>query len=481
MTPERRVEMQMLRKAAMELEEKYRAKKALSAETREFCTNPTSTYEDSSAVPPPVIVVGRIKQHLQCSEPLIYDNKLNSIIKFIKTNTTMETPSQQSLSSLLTLPGISVHSLQLPEEPPTMWPQLALSREPPRMYPTLMITLKSDQPSRLQSPRATPSQSPRSLPKPAAFEETLLDSQITKIGDLTAPRHVATKNVLDVPLKLNEDPFIAVRELHRSNTSPALSLVIAERDKAADELPPLIRKRYNSYPPYLPKSNPAKATTSFPPNWRSSLGRPCQTVSKHSLPGNANSSNKNKKDLPSCTASKPRSQTFNGSQHKSDGVSSSSRTTKRSSRASSTVCYKAHASSHAKTDGTNSDNGTPMSSTQRRLSYNPRATLKGTTTWKRTTSVTSSTSLTQVPSSTAGQLSQTFPRSTTSVPCTATERIRLKMIEEREQQRLQEDFKAQQQPLLDQLSGGNYGSIEGSEDPDQAYSDSSSLNSFPPK
>lgn len=497
----------MLRKAAMELEEKHRAKKALRAETRKFCTNPTSTYGDSSAVPPPLTVVGRIRQQLQCSETLIYDNKINSIIKFMNTNPTKGTPSQQSLPSLLTLQATSVHSLHLPEEPPPMWPQLALFREPPWRYPTLMITLKSGQPSRLQSPRTSPSQSPRSLPKPAAIEETLLESQVTKIGALTAPRDEAIKKLLDVARKLNEDSFIAVRKLHRSNTSPALSLVIVEKGKAADELPSLLWKRYNSYPPYLPKRYPATPTPT-PPNLRSSLGLPGQGISKPSLPGNANSSNKNNykklptrqrvlpEDLPSCTPSKTRSQTFNGSQHKNDGVGSSSRTTKRAPRASSTVCYKAHATSHAKTGGTNSDNGTPMSSTQRRLSYNPRATLNRTTTWKRTTSATSSNSLAPVPSSTAGQSSQTFPRSTSSVPCSTSERIRRKMLEQmeqqqrlrykqlisqqvEEQQRLQEDFKAQQQLLLDQLSGSNYGLIEGSEDPDQAYSDTSSLNSLP--
>lgn len=62
------------------------------------------------------------------------------------------------------------------------------------------------------------------------------------------------------------------------------------------------------------------------------------------------------------------------------------------------------------------------------------------------------------------------------------QRLRYKQLisqQVEEQQRLQEDFKAQQQLLLDQLSGSNYGSIEGSEDPDQAYSDTSSLNSLP--
>lgn len=492
MTPERRVEMQMFRKAAIELEEKQRARKAQQTAERK-------SFSNSSAEPPPVTVVGRIKQQLQCSETLIYDNKLNCIIKLIKTNTTEWAPSLPSLLEQAT----SVHSLQLPEEPPPMWPQLALFREPPRMYPTLMITLKSDQPIRLQSPRTSPSQSPRSLPKRGAFEEPLLDSQITKIADSTAPRDEATKKLLDVARKLNKDSFTPVRELHRSNTSPAFSLVIPEKAKAAEELPSLPWKRYNSYPPYQPKRYPAKATTPTPPNRRFSL--PCQTVSKPSLAGNASSSIKNNNKLPTArqriqpeeltsrTPSKSRSQTFNGSQQKNDGVGSSSRTTKRAPRATSTVCYKAHASSHANTDGTNSDNGTPMSSTQRRLSYNPRATLKRTATWKRTTSVTGSNSLQQVPPSAAGQTSQTFPRSSSSVPCCS---IRRKMLEEmeqqqrvrfqqlvsqqaEEQQRLQEDFKAQQQLLLDQLSGGTYNSLDGNEDPDQVYSDTSSLSSLP--
>lgn len=62
------------------------------------------------------------------------------------------------------------------------------------------------------------------------------------------------------------------------------------------------------------------------------------------------------------------------------------------------------------------------------------------------------------------------------------QRVRLQQLvsqQAEEQQRLQEDFKAQQQLLLDQLSGGTYGSLDGSEDPDQAYSDTSSLSSLP--
>ncbi|KAH8417494.1 hypothetical protein KR222_001145, partial [Zaprionus bogoriensis] len=510
MTPERRLEMQLHRQSAVALEEKMvRLSKsptsakllslAVSKASRKCVDASTNTDPECELVwhlsPPPLIVAGRIRQRLQCSETLIYDNKCNAIIKYVRRDAAKETPSQA------TLVAMSVHSQQLPEEPPQLWPQLAIVREAPRNYATLTIVLceQSAVPNPAPNPAPlpmleSPRTSPKAPPKSCLLEGTVvLGRPITNLSALTPPKEEAIKKLLDVARKLNEDSISTARELHRSNTSPALSLEIAKSVAAAsvlqpslvgdqrERLHPQLWKRYNSYPPYLLKGYPAEATAPISPNFRTSLGLLCQNVDKTVSPTNSGSCGKmeaaKQREMPEelqSTRIKPKPKALAVSQQKA----SSSRSAKRTPRASSAVSYTAHASCHANAEGASSDNSARMSSTQRRLSYDPRATIKRASTLKRSSTVSSSciapsgsAAVTAANPSTASGAgsSQTFPLAATASSSNNTELLKRKMLEDMEQQqrlrfqqlmsqqadeqqRLQDEFKSQQQLLLDQMA-----------------------------
>lgn len=479
MTPERRLEMQMYRKAAVELEEKRKNLKAEQAKRPlESKLKPAGPGQDMIEMsPPPITVTGRSRQQLQFSETLIYDNKQNSIIKFVKSCRSGEADREKALLKTL-------RSKQLPETPAPMWPQRAVIRERPLTYQSATIILEpSAKPSLvMQSPKT----SQRSPTRPPPFKEPLLGNP------LPAPCEETIKNMLDVARKLNKQSYNAGRALYRSNTSPALSPLMALQSSCSssnDRDERLPWKRYNSYPPYLSKlpSHPAEATAPISPN--TSGSQFCQSVNKPWLPIpipmpiTITRSSNNSYKLPNTPHPQPEekiiAKTLSRSHPKnaSSGSSSNSRTSKRTPRASSTVNFTAHASSHAKADGTNSDHGARMSSTHRRLSYNPRATLQRATRRQRSKA-----------SSTAGETSQAIPRAPSSSSCGHSDALRRKTLMDKmeqqqrvrfeqlislqadEQRRLQEDFKAQQQLLQEQL--------EANEEPEQANSDNSSLNSL---
>lgn len=412
--------MQMYRRAAIELELKRKKQK-----TSHMCSAspnmlPTSPSEDlvASAPRPPsqqpqLIVSGRNMQQLQLSETLIYDNKRNSIIKFVKSNKLGRVNATSSL-----------HSLHLPEEPPPMWPQTAAFREAPTTCHSASIIL-ADKPKRRPVVPKSKS-SPRSLPKPAASRKS---NQSSKRNVSAAPRDDTIKQLLDVEHKLKEQSFNAGRGLHRFNTSPALSRLTSGNVQVAEKQQSLcptgntgqherLWRRYNSYPPY----GLVSATAPISPNLL------CQSVSKPSLAISIVNTSSIPNTLP-CTShaqpeAKANAKTLSGSQLRNASSASSCRMSKRTPRASSSVSYTAHACSHANADGTNSDNGTPMSSTQRRLSYDPRATLK-----RATRSQRSSGS-----SSPAVGTSRTLPRATSSSSCGHSDVLRRKILTDKMEQ-----------------------------------------------
>lgn len=419
----------MYRKAAVELEEKRKNQKAEQASGKPICcastnTLPTSPGKDKiTMTPPPISVTGRSRQQLQFSETLIYDNKQNSIIKFVKSCRSGRAERDKSRSSLLK----TLRSQHLPEAPAPMWPQSAVIREEPLTCQSATIILApSAKPSLVKQ---SPKPSRRSLPKPTPLKVTLLGNASA------APCEETITDLLNVARKLNKQSYNAGRALHRSNTSPALSPLIALQSSCSsgnDHDERILWKRYNSYPPHLSKlpSPLAEATVPISPN--TSVCPFCQSVNKPWLPITITSSSTNSNKLPS-TPTQPQpeekiiAKTLNGSQLKNASTSTgSSNKESQTDKQTHASCLQhgqltAHASSHAHADGTNSDNGTRMSSTQRRLSYNPRATLQRATLQRATRRQRSSTS------SRAGETSQTLPCAPSTSSCDHTDMMRRKM------------------------------------------------------
>ncbi|EDW67590.1 uncharacterized protein [Drosophila virilis] len=492
MTPERRLEMQKHRLAAMAIEEQVeRLPKLSGADKMQHsthiagggCCRLVDASTNTELVQQPLAVVGRIKQPLQFSETLIYDNKCNAIIKFIKP---VGSPLKKS-------PVVQM----LCEEFVEIQPQHAVLREPDLLYATLSATsLETAEPMSKQLPAT--GCSPLQPQEPSACN-IIPNAEPEQKANKKQCGFEAIRQLLDVAQLLKKSIDQRDRELlQRAITSPALT---TKDEKEANNVPPnsssercerlhpQLWKRYHSYPlgyklklmeMVAPSSPNAAATadTDFssvasPPSTMCSNSK-IQVKQQHSTP---------EKHRPIKVA-KTTPQKRIGNNNKSG---------KRTPRSSGNVSYAAHASSHANVQMVGSDSSTRMSSTQRRLSYDPRATLKREAALKKVESSGScaTQSITTSPSnSSAGPIA-------TSADCSTAEQIKRKVLEEmeqqqrqrfqqlvaqqaEEQQRLQTEFLAQQQLLMEQMLC-DISTITYDKDgqSDHANSETSSINSLP--
>ncbi|XP_064549507.1 uncharacterized protein LOC135436051 [Drosophila montana] len=495
MTPERRLEMQQHRLAAIAIEEQVERLPKLSDAGKmqqsthiacSGCCRLMDASTNTELVQQPLTVVGRIKQQLQFSETLIYDNKCNAIIKFMKPigSPLKKTPVVQMLC----------------EEFAGIQPQHAVLKEPDLLYATLStISLETAEPmpkqvpvsrcSPLQSqepsacsiiPNAEPEPEQKANAKPCGFE--------------------AIRQLLDVAQMLKKSIDKRDSELlQRAITSPALT---TKDEKAASNVPPnssaergerlhpQLWKRYHSYPlgyklklmemvaPSSPNAAASAATdlpgVASPPSSKCSSSK-IQVKQQHSTPEKQGRPIKVAKNTP----------------QKRIGNNKSG---KRTPRSSGNVSYAAHASSHANVQLVSSDSSTRFSSTQRRLSYDPRATLKREAALKK---VESSGSCATQSTCTASPSSSSANHIAPSADSSTAELIKRKVLEEmeqqqrqrfqqlvaqqaEEQQRLQAEFLAQQQLLMEQMLC-DMSTITYDKDgqSDHANSETSSINSLP--
>ncbi|KAM8706310.1 hypothetical protein ACLKA7_010567 [Drosophila subpalustris] len=474
MTPERRLEMQQLREAAMAIEKQQTNYKNHRRWLNSDCCQlvDASTSTDLQLPQQPLIVAGRLKQQLQFSETLIYDNNRNAIIKFVKRD-------QIKLMQLLL------------EDLPEMRAQFAVIKEnAPKFAMASISSLKEER--KLENQIEAESQI-KNMEKTA---ET--SPKVPTIG-----KDRALNDLIGVARKLKENIINTERELRRSSTSPYL--LSAEKESTLkdtnssychtnrrERLHPQLWKRYHSYPfgthckpsdcaaPISPTSMDIHIPMVAPPP--TPLNTPINKIQVRNRMA--------LDDQQTPVESKLKSKLLTGSQQKLV-ANKSSTTSKKTPRASSSVSYAAHATSHAKVEGGSSEGNTRISSTQRRLSYDPRATLRRATSLKKaaTVSTVNTVNTTNSSPATAAQ--------PVSSPGGNTELIKRKMLEEMEQQqrhrfhqlvsqqadeqqRLQDEFQSQQQLLMDQMladmSTYTFDKFDG---PDHPESDSSSITSLP--
>ncbi|KAH8311402.1 hypothetical protein KR044_006107 [Drosophila immigrans] len=418
MTPERRLEMQKLREAAAQIEEQLgdnsystNSSKCSTLRRCDGCCQLVDASTNTDAVAQldrqlttqPLIVMGRLKQTLEKTEPLIFDNNRNAIMKFIKP---VELKWQLLLEQCL---EVKQQSAVIVEQAA----QFALS------------TAESE--------------------TAADIEEQLLEEVVKQ----------STKE--ETNIKHTQ------RELRRFPTIP----LIDTKPRREERLHPQLWKRHHSYPysepsdcapPVSPCGDMSLPLMAPPadPNCKIQIKQRIAPEEEQSTPA----------------GSKLKSKAANGSQQKLSSLKSSRKTPR---VASGTAKNAAHATSHAKAEAA-------MSSTQRRLNYDPRATIK------RAASVRKAATTEQ----------QKQPTRNVAVAATAggsnPELLKRKLLDEmeqqqrqrfhqliteqaEEQQRMQQDFQSQQQLLMDQMISdmSSYACVK-LEQPD---SDSSSITSLP--
>lgn len=493
MTPERRLEMQQHRLAAMAIEEQVERLPKLSGADKMQqwthvagggCCRLVDASTNTELVQQPLAVIGRIKQQLQFSETLIYDNKCNAIIKFIKP---IESPLKKS-------PVVQM----LCEEFAEIQPQHAVLKEPALLYATLSATsLETAEPMSTQVPatRCSPLQ-----PQEPSACNIIPNAEPEQKENKKRCGFEAIRQLLDVAQMLKKSIDQRDRELlQRAITSPALT---TKDEKTASNVPPnsssercerlhpQLWKRYHSYPlGYKLKLMEMVAPSS--PNAAASAVTDLPSVASPPSSMCSNSKIQVKQQHSTPEKHRPIKVAKNTPQKR---IGSNNKSGKRTPRSSGNVSYAAHASSHANVQMVSSDSSTRMSSTQRRLSYDPRATLKREAALKKVESSGScanqSIPTTSPSNSSAGHIAS-------SADCSTAEQIKRKVLEEmeqqqrqrfqqlvaqqaEEQQRLQTEFLAQQQLLMEQMLC-DISTITYDKDgqSDHANSETSSINSLP--
>ncbi|XP_034486708.1 uncharacterized protein LOC117791148 [Drosophila innubila] len=484
MTPERRLEMQQLRDAAVaiekqldnELNNKYNhgnRKRWLNSDCCQFVDASTST--DPQLPQQPLIIAGRLKQQLQFSETLIYDNNRNAIIKFVR-------PDQIKLMQLLL------------EECPEMRAQLAVIIEACPKFATLTINSREEQPKPKAAETETETEIESELeleskPEPATPNEYLEKETETPTKEATTAKDRALKDLIGVARKLKENIIQTERELQRSFTSPYLPSK-AEKDivssyccaNRSERLHPHLWKRYHSYP-FGSNCKPSDCAAPTSPNADTSISMEV-SIPMAAPPPTPMATPSSKiqvkqrmapEDQQAPVETQLKSKISSESQQKLVGSKSS----KKTPRASSSVSYAAHATSHAKVEGGNNDGNTRMSSTQRRLNYDPRATLKRATTLKKAATVNTVNTVNSTPAT----VHESSMKRKMIEELEQTQRHRFHQFvsqQAEEQQRMREEFQSQQQLLMDQmLSDISIYTFDKFEAPDQPESDSSSITSLP--
>ncbi|XP_023174646.2 uncharacterized protein LOC111601989 [Drosophila hydei] len=510
MTPERRQEMQSLRRAAMAIEDQVEQRAQAPSETKRYTLKhkhvavgsgcslmdaSTNTEGGSELKQQPLTVVGRIKQQLQLSETLIYDNKCNAIIKFIKP--TKSTVKQQMMC----------------EEYLQLKPQQALLIEVgPKYGAMLSTTLAAAEslPKQVPSLPCLPLQSQELATTMSEPNQDGID-KLNQDGKLSN-RMQTMRQLLSVAQMLKLSINRRERELlHRAITSPALrpradNVTPCDHDTYRSErLHPQLWKRYHSYSLNYELGAQEKEVAASAAA-AAAAAEPAVVVPRTPTSAATKTSNLNVSSVaPSPSKIQVKQQHSTPDQRTNKSVlsalpkrSSNSKSGKRTPRARSTVSYAAHASSHANAvqQGAN-DSSTRISSTQRRLSYDPRATIKRAAALRK---AESSSSCGRLPTATKSPSNSNVVQAAATAPsaeCSTSELIRRKLLDDmeeqhrqrfqhlvsqqaEEQQRMQAEFQSQQQQLMDQmicdLSTMTY---DKDEQTDQANSESSSINSLP--
>ncbi|XP_017953777.1 probable basic-leucine zipper transcription factor R [Drosophila navojoa] len=429
MTPERRLEMQQLRRAAMAIEERGRAGRQTAnspsgakgqvlqpRRAAAVLDASTNTESESELAQQPLTVVGRLKQQLQQSETLIYDNKCNAIIKLVKSS---KLPARQHM---------------VREEYLEAQPQRAVLREPSLVCGVVLSTT-------LEAAEPTPSQPVPSLRCSPRQRLGMAANPAEMSPPRCSPPHQiqTVRQLLGIAQRLNLSINKRERDLlQRAITSPVLRPRAVPATSGCgsitahgERLHPQLWKRYHS----------------------SVVAQDYDVKQQHSTP-EQRSRTASKSALPKWT--------------------NSSRSGKPTPRGRSTVSYAAHASSHANA----------RSAPRKVESSSSCGTLL---TPKTSPSPSSSSSASQARAAPSGESS-------------TSELIRRRLLDEmeqqqrqrfqqlvsqqaEEQQRLQAEFQAQQQQLMDQMisdmSTLTYDKDGQSDQADQANSESSSISSLP--
>ncbi|ALC47611.1 maker243 [Drosophila busckii] len=464
LSPERRLEMQQYRLAAMAVEQQLpRRPKQQSktnkhmqqqlpqvAQTGDRVDASTSTEFELETPATSLTVLGRFKQQLQLSETLIYDNKCNAIIKRVRS------------------PPRQLQQLQYEQQPKL---QLALVKPAPEAgtleSSSLELLLEKAKPLPLLQPEPEPE------PVPCKAKQRLKLERVQQRRQLKEDNSILP--LIDSSRLLQQNIIKMERHrerLQRSLTQPAMHANIYHKPyqvERRERLHSSLWKRFHTYPIYNCHSMERAAPSS--PNGGSSLALflPCAAAARRSAPPMEQqlqphaSSTPSKQQRAAPAASSPQKLIY----YRPAAVK----------RATATPSYAAHASSHA------NDSASKMSSTQRRLSYDPRATLKRSSLPRKSagsssnlkSTPTPTPAATEPPSSTADSSSIIEAATPTTIELqsessSSSELKRRKLLEEMEQQqrkrfqqlvaqqadeqqRMQNEFQAQQQLIMDQLLG----------------------------
>ncbi|TDG43160.1 hypothetical protein AWZ03_010425 [Drosophila navojoa] len=518
MTPERRLEMQQLRRAAMAIEERGRAGRQTAnspsgakgqvlqpRRAAAVLDASTNTESESELAQQPLTVVGRLKQQLQQSETLIYDNKCNAIIKLVKSS---KLPARQHM---------------VREEYLEAQPQRAVLREPSLVCGVVLSTT-------LEAAEPTPSQPVPSLRCSPRQRLGMAANPAEMSPPRCSPPHQiqTVRQLLGIAQRLNLSINKRERDLlQRAITSPVLRPRAVPATSGCgsitahgERLHPQLWKRYHSSvvaQDYDVQQKAAAAATATATaagaaaaSEEVSEASAVEVSSAATVCAAASPDVRVSSVAPSPSKiqvkqqhSTPEQRSRTASKSALPKWTNSSRSGKPTPRGRSTVSYAAHASSHANAvqQQGGSDSSTRISSTQRRLSYDPRATLKRSAPRKVESSSSCGTLLTPKTSpSPSSSSSASQARAAPSGESSTSELIRRRLLDEmeqqqrqrfqqlvsqqaEEQQRLQAEFQAQQQQLMDQMisdmSTLTYDKDGQSDQADQANSESSSISSLP--
>ncbi|XP_062121611.1 putative uncharacterized protein DDB_G0271606 [Drosophila sulfurigaster albostrigata] len=460
MTPERRLEMQKHREAAKQIEGQLcdgdrsaNQSKCSTLRMRTGCrqfvdasTNTDSLSDlDSQLRAQPLIIMGRLKQTLQRSEPLIFDNSCNAIMKFVK-HTDLKKPQAMQWQLLL-------------EQCLEMKQQTAVIKQQAAEF--ALSTAEIETQTEAEAAKEIEEVKEEIVEEKKVIQEVVMEAA-TKDNNKELS---SMKTLLNITQRLKQHITHTQRELRRFPTIPLIACKIEKSfsetcsQPRQERLHPQLWKRYHSYP-YSESCHPTDCAAPISPSGNMNL----PLVPK---PDDAPMSNMQIKQRMAAEDQ----QTLADHKLKSKQKLSSSKSGRPKSVVASSIVHKcaAHASSHANADG--------MSSTQRRLSYDPRATLKREAALKK-----AATNQQQQQQSSQGNNNSELTKRKLLDEMEQQQRQRFHQLmsqQAEEQQRMQQEFQSQQQLLMDQMvsdmSTYTYDKLEHPE-PD---SDCSSITSLP--
>ncbi|XP_068153575.1 uncharacterized protein [Drosophila tropicalis] len=448
MTPDRRMEMNHHRLAALGIENYLLGETSslpLSMPNSDDGLKKGSRDVSTNTDLQPLVVMGRFRQKLQQSETLIYDNRCNAIVKPLKVRREVKSSANRTIPSQLVM-----------EEQPMALAQMATVQYYPPQF-SIMKTLC------LPPPPNTQRVSPKSLKNPRLSCQKVNSEQGSKAdkgqkgGSILDLLNVAKEMPLHIPLNILNNEF-----LHRSNTSPILKIASnlnrihsVNRTKSTDrvdKLHPRLWQREST------KNCPIPISPSIASAIETSLPSSVASTSNNDLTiqeqEHDQDSMQARKIMVKQRMTKEQPQRFRKpkpSASKNLILNSNSNSNSNSQRVAASQFQAAHQCSHAQ-----QNNHGPMTSVQRRFNYDPRASLKRSAPLKRAEKSSENDA-------------NTGPKLELSLPLNEikADEVKDKLLEmERqqrqrfqslvakqanEQKRLQDEFEMQQQALRDRI------------------------------